>query len=52
MMFKLLIIMSVVTSALAVAEYYVECPVSQTCYGMLSAFLEKKISFKKKVRSK
>ena len=51
MMFKLLIIMSVVTSAVAVAvaEYYVECPaMSQTCYGMLSAFSEKNSPSKKK----
>ena len=49
MMFKLLIIMSFVTSALAVAEYYVECPAaSMNCYGMLSAFSEKNSPSKKK----
>ena len=34
MISKLLAFMSVVTSAFAVSEFYVECPTSGTCYGM------------------
>ena len=35
MISKLLAFMSVVTSAFAVSEFYVECPISSgTCYGM------------------